>query len=110
MRYQNKVSLEERKKSSKKILDKYSNRKPIIIYSDDNKSNYKFLLLDTHTISVILINIKKRLELNNTDSIFLFINKSIIPCPTDTILNLYNKYMDEDGYLYMDVKKENTFG
>lgn len=110
MRYENKFNFEERKKRSEEILSKYTNRKPVIIYCKDNQTNYKFLLLDTHTVSILLFNLRKRLTLNNEDSIFLFINKSIIPCPTEQILYLYNKYKNDDGYLYMDVKRENTFG
>ncbi len=110
MRYKNKFSYKERQKTSAEILEKYNNRKPIIIYYDEKQINYKFLMLDSHTVSILLINLKKRLELNKEDSIFLFINKSIIPCPTDSIFNLYNKHKDDDGYLYIDVTKENTFG
>tara|TARA_B100001248_G_C27346886_1_gene439191 strand:+ start:504 stop:836 length:333 start_codon:yes stop_codon:yes gene_type:complete len=110
MRYKNKLSFNERQTTSGEILEKYNNRKPIIIYYDEKQINYKFLMLNSHTISILLLNLRKRLNLGKEDSIFLFINKSVIPSPTDNILNLYNKYKDDDGYLYFDVKKENTFG
>ena len=103
-------NFEDRLESSTNILNKHQNRKPIIIYYPDKDINFKFLLLDSHTISIVLLNLKQRLKLNNEDSIYLFINKTTIPCPTDSILNLYNKFKDDDGYLYMDVRKENTFG
>lgn len=110
MRYQDKISFEERKKLSQEIIDKYTNRKPVIIYNDENNTNYKFLMLDEHTITILLMNLKKRLSLQQHDSIFLFINRKVIPIPTDNIRELYNEYKDEDGYLYMDVRRENTFG
>ena len=101
-------TLEERKKKSKDILDKYPNRKPIIVI--DNKKQHKFLCLDSHTISVILVQLRKRMEINKYDSIYLFINKQTIPNNTENILSLYKKFKNEDGFLYMEVKKENTFG
>ena len=110
MRYTDKISFEERKKNSKDLLEKYKDRKPIIIYDDKTKIIYKFLLSDNHTISVLLISLKKRMKVNKVDSIFLFIDKKIIPCPTQNILSLYTQFKDEDGYLYIDVKRENTFG
>ena len=110
MRFNKMNNFDARLKSSNIILSKHKNRKPIIIYCEEKDVNFKFLLLDSHTISIVILNLKQRLKLNNQDSIFLFINKSVIPCPTETILSLYNKYKDKDGYLYIDVKKENTFG
>ena len=39
----------------------------------------------------------------------LFIN-NILPSGTDTIGNLYNLHKDNDGFLYIIISKENTFG
>ena len=110
MRYTDKISFEERKKNSDDLLTKYQNRKPIIVYDDQTKITYKFLLLDDHLIGILIQSLKKRMNINREDSLCLFINKKTIPCPTQTILSLYTEFKNEDGYLYMDVKRENTFG
>lgn len=110
MRYQDKISFEKRKEHSNNILKRYEDRKPVIITNSDNNTHYKFLMLNNHTISTLLITLKKRLDIHPEDSIYVFVNKSIIPTPINTIIELYNEYKDEDGYLYMDVRKENTFG
>tara|TARA_B100000900_G_C20478458_1_gene674423 strand:+ start:315 stop:638 length:324 start_codon:yes stop_codon:yes gene_type:complete len=94
---------------SKYLLEKYPERKPIILRNEDNKT-YKFLAHNNHTISVILIPLRKKMDIRSHESIFLFINKQIIPCSTDQIIDLYNKYKSKDGFLYIDVRKENTFG
>lgn len=104
-----KQSLETRQKNSRSILDKYENRKPLII-TDEKKNIYKILPQDSHTVSIILIPLRKKMKIHSTDSIYLFINSKIIPNSTDKILDLYNEYKDEDGFLYMDVRQENTFG
>lgn len=104
-----KQPLEMRQKNSRSILDKYENRKPLII-TDEKKNIHKILPQDSHTVSVILIPLRKKMKIHPTDSIYLFINNKIMPNPADKILNLYNEYKDEDGFLYMDVRKENTFG
>ena len=66
--------------------------------------------MEDHTVSILLIHLRKRLKINNIDTIYLFTEDKSIPCPSYNILQLYNEYKNDDGYLYFDVKKENTFG
>jgi len=39
----------------------------------------------------------------------MFINKTIIPTNSN-IWQIYDKYVDKDGFLYIEIKGENTFG
>lgn len=96
--------------SSKSILNKYPDRKPIIIYDVENKINHKFLLFDYHTVSILILTLKKRMNINNVESIYLFTENKTLPDTSSTIDRLYNEYKNEDGYLYLEARKENTFG
>ena len=109
MKYTSKFTLKERKERSKELQETYPNRKGVIVYDPITK-NCKFLLLDDHTISILLIKAKERLDINKLESIILFTEDKNILCATSTILSVYNQHKNEDGYLYLELKKENTFG
>jgi GABA(A) receptor-associated protein len=49
------------------------------------------------------------MQIRPEDAIFLFIGNNIPPSSYN-IGNLYHKYKDKDGFLYMQYSKENTFG
>ena len=53
--------------------------------------------------------IRKRLKLASEKGIFLFVNNMIAPS-THTMIELYNEYKDDDGFLYMNYTEENVFG
>jgi hypothetical protein len=50
----------------------------------------------------------KILRADKKDSFFLKI-RSQIRRTTDNIGELFNKYADEDGFLYVEIRRENTF-
>lgn len=53
--------------------------------------------------------IRKRLQLDSTQSLFIYINGNI-PSQTDLMSVIYQKNKDEDGILYVTYSGENTFG
>ncbi len=53
--------------------------------------------------------IKKRIKMNPNETILLLCNNKLIN-NTDTINNIYAKNKDYDGFLYIFVTLENTFG
>ena len=57
--------------------------------------------------------IRKQIETTNINQsgygLFLFTN-GIIPSIVEKMGNVYNKYKDDDGYLYINYAFENTFG
>lgn len=53
--------------------------------------------------------LKKRIKMNDKQSIFLLCNNELI-INTELIYNLYNRQKDDDGFLYIIISLENTFG
>ena len=94
---------------------KYKDRIPIIV--EIIKCNKTIIGLDKHkflvpydlTLAQFLCVIRKRINLNSEQSLFIFFNNRL-PMSTDIIQDLYNKYKDEDGFLYAVISLENTFG
>jgi GABA(A) receptor-associated protein len=114
--YKNIYTLQERKNEYEKIILKFPMRIPIILENNSTSNNNipdidkkKFLLPYDMTISQFLIILRKRIKISPTSAIYIFI-ENIIPSGPSIISDLYKSYKDEDGFLYMSYRGENTFG
>lgn len=114
--YKAKYSLEDRKKQSEAIIAKYINYVPVIVDCDRGMGTMrkqKFLVPQDVNCSHIIIAIRNQLKIDNSKSIFIFYNDTII-CPTENVKQVYQKYLstqhDGDKFFYIYVTSENTFG
>jgi len=113
--FKSKYDFQVRRDESTKILNKYPTRIPIIIersrkcaLNDINKT--KFLVPDTLTVGQFLMIIRSRIVLENEESLFIFINDSILPTTSQLLSTIYHEHKNEDGFLYLSYCSENTFG
>ena len=107
-------TLQQRLEESYKIKNKYPDRVPVICEKNpgsglDMLDKRKYLVPNDLTATQFLFIIRKRLKLASEKGIFLFVNNMIAPS-THTMIELYNQYKDEDGFLYMNYTEENVFG
>lgn len=111
MSFRNDKTLEERKTESRKIITKYPEKIPVIIECKDNIQidKKKFLAHKDHTIGQFLHIIRKRIKCNEGEGLFYFINNKI-PLSSESMVEVYKKNCDGDGFLYIDIIVENTFG
>ena len=101
-------------KESKRIMKKYSGRVPIICERADTSdveliNKNKYLVPIDLTLGQFVFVIRKRLKLDPSKAIFLFIG-NIIPPTASLMMTLYDEYKDNDGFLYIKYSGENTFG
>tara|TARA_B100000029_G_C16716902_1_gene645423 strand:+ start:72 stop:452 length:381 start_codon:yes stop_codon:yes gene_type:complete len=114
--YKNKYSFAIRSIESKRIMEKYPNRIPVICersHDSDipNIDKNKYLVPKDLTIGQFLFVIRKRIKLPPMKAIFLFIGEQYIIPPTSHLMSIvYDAYKDSDGYLYIKYSGENTFG
>ena len=113
--FKQKYEFNTRKIESDKIKEKYPNRYPLIItkgtkcnLNDIDKT--KFLIPGDLTIGQIMYIVRKRIKLDEVDSLFLFINDKILPTTSSVISSVYNEHKDDDGFLYISYCNENVFG
>ena len=105
----------ERKTESSKIIEKYPDRIPIIVEKSikstlkDNIDKKKYLVPKTLSFSQFIYIIRKRIKINESEALFVFVNNKIAPSNL-SIETIYNKSKDEDGFLYVIYTNENTFG
>lgn len=106
-----KQRLENRLRISDEILLKHSSSVPIIVDAkkDIKLNKNKYIVPRNLSIGQFLYVLKKKINIKSNESIFLLCNKTIVP-NTELIRNFYESHKDEDGFLYIIVTLENTFG
>ena len=111
-----KKTWQERKAETSRMLIKYPERVCVriervhseTILPDIKKQKY----LVPHHINIGQLNyiIRQQIKIDSKVAMFFFINKNIIPTNNSLIKDLYDKYADDDGFLYIRYATENTFG
>ena len=114
--FKQQYSFYDRFSESSQIMLKYSNKFPVIcepgssLYPPITKK--KYLVAGDVTLGQFIHAIRPRIQ-NITAEKALFMsvkNGSIIPSISSLICNLYDKYRDPDGFIYITYSLENTFG
>jgi GABA(A) receptor-associated protein len=106
---------ETRKQKSKEINLAYPNYIPIIIESDpklnmQKLSKTKYLFSNDQSIDIIIPYLTKDLELPSEQAIFFTIDGKF-SIPSNVMLkDIYEKYKDEDGFLYIVCSPESVWG
>lgn len=108
---------EERLRMSNKILEKYKESCPMVYIRTDkniNPKNLKLVVSEKSSIRALLRELKKQfININAKESLILMVKEKdrYIAVKVDsTVLEIYNKYKNNDGFLYFTIAKENCFG
>tara|TARA_B110000444_G_scaffold254278_1_gene286509 strand:+ start:9327 stop:9743 length:417 start_codon:yes stop_codon:yes gene_type:complete len=111
--FKEKYNFEKRKNESELILAKYPNRIPIICERYDKTLPHldrkKYLVPEDLIMSNFLYVIRKRLKLDAHKSLYITVNNKIPPL-SRSVSTIYEKFCDEDGFLYIKYCEETTFG
>ena len=93
---------------------KYPNRIPVIIetfHKDTQRIPHNKLLIPKEmTMGQLVYLIRQKIYLDPKDSIYIFVDKNVLPPVSKNISELYAEYRDTDGFLYLSYTRENTFG
>jgi len=99
--------------TSEDILKLHKNKVPVIINISDHSSikleKLKYIVPKDITIQQFHCILNKYIKNNEKESLILFINNNL-PITTESVGNMYNEHKDKDGFLYITLRKENTFG
>jgi GABA(A) receptor-associated protein len=98
------------------VMKKYPGRIPVYVKRADNIGSklpeinrHKFLIPQDFTLHALQHTVRLYLKLKPEQAIYLFINNNI-PNYTDSLAQLYEKFRDKDGLLYVTYSTENIFG
>jgi len=109
-------SFEQRLLESTKIREKYPQRICIYIEKSDICNNIpildknKYLVPNNLSISQFIYVIRNRIKLPKEKAMFFYTKNKCILSGNTTMIELYDKYKDKDGFFYITYSGENCFG
>ena len=107
-------SIMDRLHESALVLTKYPDRVPVIIDTTTNNelriNKNKFVIPDTLSVSELIYVIRKRINIDSSKAIFLFLENNELLSGNCKIRDLYHKNKSNDGFLYLVYEPENVFG
>ena len=109
------LSLEKRKEEYQKIKSKLSSKIPIICEKDPRSliepiAKTKFLVNPQMNVSSFNEIIRKKLNLEAKEGIFLLVKGKNVITGNQTMQEIYENYKDEDGFLYITYASESVWG
>ena len=113
--YKQVYTLEERKKEYQKVIEEHPGKIGIICEKAP-KSNIeeikktKYLISQEITLGQFSQIIRKKIKMEKEGAIFLLANGKISLTGDESMLDIYNKYKDEDGFLYIAYASEEVWG
>jgi GABA(A) receptor-associated protein len=114
-KYRKNVPFDERKLKASLILKQHPDRIPVVVECSETlqaihplKKN-KFIVPQDLTLAQFMFVIRKHMKLEPEYAIFVFINNRLHPSTTPIGI-IYAQEKDEDGFMYLDVFQESTFG
>ena len=112
--FREKHPFKKRLQESTRIMEKYPYRIPIICSRSAHSDvpildKQKYLVPSDLTMGQFVFVIRKRINLDPSVALFLFINNTVPPTAS-LISTLYQEHKCRDGFLYITYSGENTFG
>ena len=104
---------EKRFNESKRILEKYPDRVPVICERITNNvpqvDRKKYLCPGDLSLANFMYVIRKRMNLSSDKSLYFFVNDKMMPCSA-LLSSVYDSEKADDGFLYINYGGESTFG
>ena len=113
--YKNEVPFDTRLAESSNIRAIYPDRLPVIVEISESSTNIpdlnkkKYLVPKDITMGHLISVVRSRINLGPDFAIFAFVNEQVI-CLSTQINAVYNDHKYKDGFLYVLLTSENTFG
>ena len=109
-------TFERRSNEAVRIKLKYPKRVPVVV--DVHPSDRHEIALDKHKfltpsdlgVSQFIYVIRKRIRLPPEKALFIFTGDQTLPGTQELMSSLYKNHKDPDGFLYLTISLEKTFG
>ena len=96
------------------MRERYPDRVPIIIEPKCAQTpaidKRKYMTPMGLTFAQLFYVVRKRLALGPEHGLFFFLDNNALARASATVTEVYNDYVDDDGFLYIKYSLENTFG
>uniref|UniRef100_A0AC34Q104 Autophagy-related protein n=1 Tax=Panagrolaimus sp. JU765 TaxID=591449 RepID=A0AC34Q104_9BILA len=114
--YREKLSFCCRKSESSLLLSQFEDKIPVIIQRFKSEKrlpeldNCQFVVPKKTTVGQLQHIIKQRLGNFKNSAIYVLVANRELPCLTTTVAELYSKFRDDDGFLYISFSSEDCYG
>jgi len=108
--------LRSRVEQSLRIRCKYPGKVPVIVRLCETEKQLKplkknkFLINESSTLLKLIHILRKRMQLPQHHSIYLFTEDGSILSVSSYMNLVYDMYSSDDGFLYLFIRSEETFG
>ena len=114
-KYKQSKTFEQRRKDYEEMKIKNPNKIPIICEKDPKcdiieMKKTKFLIENDLSLPSFSLIIRKKLLLKEENALFFLVNGTKILAGNELMINVYNKYADKDGFLYIIYSSQEVFG
>ena len=92
------------------LRSKYPECYPVILIGDTTLLKTKLLINKEMTVSQLMSYIRMYNKLSKREAYFLFTKNNILLMQSSQLIDIYLNNVSNNGFLYITVKKENTFG
>lgn len=101
-------------KEAEMIKKFHSDKVPILIKKASRSklkdvTNNKILILKSFNVYKLIMVIKKKIDLNKTEALYLFVDNNLLQAG-QTMEEIYDKYAGKDGFLHIEYYEYSTFG
>ena len=105
------LPLHVRQHQSNKWLNRYNDSIPTLCsYLNFNLTMYKYLIPSSFTVGQFLHTIRKKLDMKKTEAMYMYTESHILLSTGSLMKVVYDEHKNQDGFLYIIIALENTFG
>jgi len=97
---------------ARKILASYPDRVPVIVETKNKElfiKKKKFLAPDGISVAKFIQEVRKHITIGAYDGLYLFVGDTLLS-PGGMMSSIYKRHKDDDGFLYITISKESSFG
>ena len=114
-KYKKSKTFEERNAEYKRVIKLQPKKVPIICEKAPSTripeiDKTKYLVDENLSMPQFIASIRKRLDLDEKEALFLLANGKITLPQNESIKTIYKKYKDKDGFLYIAYAAEEIWG
>ncbi|KAM8732636.1 microtubule-associated proteins 1A/1B light chain 3C [Acanthopagrus latus] len=116
MPFKQRKCLETRKDEVCSIRSKFPNKLPVIVerYTREKTlpllDKTKFLVPFELTLGQFLCLLRNKIDLDSTQALFLLVAEKSMSCMSSSMREVYSRYRDTDGFLYITYASQEMFG
>lgn len=114
--FREEYSYDYRKSLSQQLRNDHIGTLPIIVERSNHEKylpkikNRRFLAPEVMTLASFFYVIQSRLSLSPEQSVCLYSGFNLLGNRNMTMADVYNKFSDKDGFLYIQYRSEDPFG